>query len=49
VFVKMSISKSDRGGGDGMNELVSNEKYDELLNRNIEQMQKKNEELKIEA
>ena len=34
----------DRGGGD-VNELVSKEEYEELLNRKIEQMKKKNEEL----
>jgi len=34
----------DRGDG-GVNELVSKEDYEELLNRKIEQMKKKNEEL----
>jgi len=29
-----------------MNELVSKEEYEELLNRKIEEMKKKNEELK---
>jgi len=34
----------DRVGG-GVNELVSKEDYEELLNRKIEQMKRKNEEL----
>jgi len=34
----------DKGGG-GVNDLVSKEDYEELLNRKIEQMRKKNEEL----
>jgi len=35
----------DRGGGGDVNELVSKEDYEEILNRKIEQMKKKNEEL----
>lgn len=35
----------DRGGGD-VNELVSKEDYEELLDRKMEQMKKKNEELR---